>query len=71
MTGTEDTLKAVEALAEIVRDWVSDPDPEMKVQVLKRLDGLRLGCGALRMGRRGSEFARMILERPEPELPPQ
>lgn len=60
----EDALKAVEALTEIVRGTVQKP--ELRVRWVEELNGLRMGCEAIRLNERRSGFAQSIIERPLP-----
>jgi hypothetical protein len=67
MTQADDALKAVEALTDIVRDLASESPRH--VRHIEALNALRMGCEALRLGFRRSEFAREILDRPLPAPP--
>jgi len=70
MNSPEDALKAVESLAEIVREWIKDPDPELRGSILARLERLQDGCLALRLDRRGDADARAILNRDRRQVKP-
>lgn len=74
MIAPEDVLKAVEALIEIFTDFqkiYQDRGCEfMDALISNRFERLRLGCVALRMEKRGSPYAREILDREEPSANP-
>ena len=69
----EDAIKAIEALAEIIRDELGQrtfpdgtatPMIQVKVTLVEKLNALQMGCEAIRYGSRTSELAQAIIARP-------